>query len=36
MFLLVFIHIQLYKLYQQWLGFNYSVLEFSSTFPIYI
>ena len=37
MFLLEqFTQIQLYKLYQQCLGFNYGVLQFLSTFSIYL
>ena len=37
MFLLEYLlKIQLYKLYQHCLGFNYGVLQFLSTFPIYI
>ena len=36
MFFRMFIQIQLYKLHQQYLGFNFGVLQFLSTFPIYI
>ena len=35
-FLLEHLLIQLYKLYQQCLGFNYGVLQFLSTFHIYL
>ena len=32
----MFTQIQLYKLHQQCLGFNFGVLQFLSTFPIFI
>ena len=34
--IMLVLDIQLYKLYQQWFGFNYDVLQLLSTFPIYI